>query len=693
MGVNGVSFLSSEFLTQYEGKQPKNKGPLFEVVYLRTYSRFIPEKKRRETWQETCKRVVDYSMSLYQGPASEHKLQEEAELMFDKMFNLQVLPAGRTMWIGGTESVKKYSESSFNCAFCVIDSLESFTDVFKLLLVGTGVGFRLEMSDVEKLPTLSPDFELVQLPYQYIGFPSSIEHTFAEEHYTDRSVVIHIGDSKDGWAESLEMFLEYLAGMRTFVPRRIELLYNAIRPEGSRLKTFGGRAAGHAGLQEMFERLGQVIKGCGGKLSPVDALDVCNLIAKNVVVGGTRRSAQVALGSPQDTTFIEAKLSLYTQNESGKWVVDESKSQRTMSNNSITYRSKPSKQDLSKVFERIMVNGEPGFFNLEAAKKRRPNAEGSNPCMEISLDNHGVCNLSTVVLTSHLREDGTIDRYSVEESIRLATRIGMRQTNVTLSMPKWDEVQKRDRLTGVSMTGVMDAFDALGWEFDSFPAITLLSELNEAANSEADDYAYEMRIPRPLLVTAIKPEGTLSLLPTVSAGLHRGFAPYFIRRISVSAVDPVAKALQSIGVPNEPDATKENSGRLKFSFPIKTAAKIAASAEPARRQLDRYLTMQRYYTDHNSSCTLTLAAEEVGEIVDMVHENWDEVIACAFLPKFTKSFPQMPYEEITEEQYNEMMLDFPDLSTLGEVVNRFEQDELVEDELEADCSGGACPVR
>lgn len=697
-------YLSDAFLSQYEGVQPRNKGILFEITYLRTYSRWIPELKRRETWLETCARVTEYSVGLYQGPATKEELIAEAELMFDKMFNLEVLPAGRSMWIGGTEAGKKFAEANFNCSYLNIESIRDFCDVFALLLCGCGVGFGVREENVSKLPKFRTDIEVEHADYKPLLPSMREEYTGYNVDLAPGLITITIGDSKEAWVEALRLFLRlhekseagYLFGLN---PSRIVMNYDSIRPSGERINTFGGRAAGHNGLKEMFERLSELFKDTGGKLDSVAAMDVCNLIAKNVVVGGTRRSAQIALASPGDRHFMDAKLEVYPERrllEDGTTFFgtpDPKKDQRSMSNNSVAYKSKPSREEIDYIFNNIKVNGDPGFFNQEAALKRRPNVEGLNPCAEILLDSYGVCNLSTVVISSHVK-DGVLDQFALGESFRLATRIGMRQTNVTLSMPHWDTVQKRDRLTGVSMTGYMDALDACGIHFDSEASKMALEFWRWSANHEADIYADEMRIPRPLLVTAVKPEGTLSLLPTVSPGMHRGYAPYFIRRISVSAIDPVAKALIHLGVKFEGDATKNKSGRLKFVFPVKTNSSIPASAEPARDQFKRYLNFQKYYTDHNTSCTLTIGNDEWQEIAGLVHENWDDIVACAFLGKMEDSHPQLPYQRVSEEVYNEYAKDFPDLSELAKWVNYYEIEETEADlDEDAQCATGACPIR
>lgn len=677
-------FLSSSFLSQYEGKTPPLAGKLFYPVYLRTYSRFLPEKKRRERWDETVARVVNYSMELYQGASPRQDLINEAEELYDSIFNLKVLPAGRSLWIGGTRSAERFGEANFNCSFVVIDSLEAIGDLFQLLLCGCGVGFRVLPEDVGALPTFSK-VKVVNKPYEPQDYrPEGTEYDF-ERAEDDEGVVasIEIGDSREGWVTALREFLS-LSSIRNVPEAIFSINYDWIRPEGSRIETFGGRAPGPAGLMEMFTNLTKVINRSGGRLSPVDVMDMCNFIAKNVIVGGTRRSSQIALGAPTDQEFIDAKKMLW---------LDRQNLQRTMSNNSIVFKEKPTREQISEVFKGIKVNGEPGFLNLTAMRKRHTTADGTNPCGEIALRSRGFCNLTTVNLTAFI-ENGEFNYGGAQRAIKLATRVGARATNITVSLPEWDKIQKSDRLLGVSITGIMDTFDRMGWEFDSPEAITLLQLLRAWANIEADHYSFEMRIPRPLLVTCIKPEGSLSQLPTVSSGVSRSYAPYFIRRVRVSAMDPVGKALSQLGVPNEPDQSK--SERLVFSFPISSGAKSSANEEPVRRQFERYLTTMKHYTDHNTSTTITISENEWTEIEDLVYDRFDEVVGCSFLPKYTDAYPQMPYEEITREQYEEMMKTFPNLDNLADLVNEFENEEYesdteaTEDKCEA---GGACPLR
>jgi adenosylcobalamin-dependent ribonucleoside-triphosphate reductase len=665
-----MKLLSEEFLAKYRKQTPKNAGVLFYPIYLRTYSRWLEDKQRRERWDETVERVVEYSLSLYQGPNKDHV--GEAEHLYDSIFNLKILPAGRTLWIGGTKAAEKCPEVNFNCSFRIIDGLEAFTDLFHLLLCGCGVGFRVLEGDVATLPSFKQTELIID---EYVSHPYG--HREEDTHTVDLcpGIYIQVGDSRAGWVKALEDFLHYSRSGGS-----IHMNFSNVRPAGERIKGFGGHAPGPEGLMEMFRNVNSIINASGGRLSPVDCMDICNYIGKNVIVGGTRRSSQIALGSPEDEDFMEAKKDLWSTKQN---------LQRAMSNNSVVFESKPSFEKIQEVFKGIRNNGEPGFFNLEAARKRRPDMEGINPCAEILMDSRGFCNLATVNWKAYA-EKGVFNIYGALEALRLAVRLTMRMTNVTVSLPKWDYVQKRDRLLGDSLTGLMDALDLVGLEFDDPQAIQIFKTMKAEAREEANAYAFEMRVPAPLLVTTIKPEGTLSQLPTVSSGLHRSYAPYFIRRVRYSAMDPACQALQKLGVPNEPDQGKAE--RIVFSFPIKTDAKISANEEPARRQFERYLTMMEHYVDHNASCTLTIGEGEWEEMEKLVFDNFDKVVACAFLPKYTDAFPQMPYEEITKEQYEKLAAEFPNLDSLPDLVNQIETGEF-ESELEEECKGGFCPVR
>jgi ribonucleoside-diphosphate reductase alpha chain/ribonucleoside-triphosphate reductase len=503
--------------------------------------------------------------------------------------------------------------------------------------------------------------------------------------------------------------------------------YDNVRQQGEILKTFGGRASGHTALRDMFKQIHKVVCRGTNKLSTVQAMDIMNIIGSCVVVGGVRRSSEITLFDIGDKEVMDAKVDLWSDPAKADFYY------RGMSNNSIYFTSKPTKAQLEDIFKRVLNNGEPGFINATAAAKRRPNYAGTNPCAEILLADNGVCNLSEVNVAGFVGYDASkrpyIDFNKLADAIKLATRVGLRMTNVELELAHWDVVQKRDRLTGVSLTGFVEAMDAVGVDSsdpNSFVPITtedgsyyslllgdFLRTLNITANEEANIYAKEMRIPAPLLVTTVKPSGTISQLPTVSSGGHSSYAPYYIRRVRISSFDPLAKTMLAVGYPVYPEATTmrpeefvklSNFERMKvldsaqtwvIEFPIKTSAKRSANSESAVEQLSRYFTLQEYWTDHNTSITITFSPEEVDEIIEMILENWDHYIGVSFLPKNTTAYPLLPYEEINAEEFAKRRNQVEHITwenIVAELVQR-ESKQTEEDEFDPDCVGGACPVR
>lgn len=717
-------YLSNDFIQSYENKEvPFGGNGLGHFVYLRTYSRWLHDKNRRETWIETVRRVVEYSMNLYQGSASKEQLIKEAQDMFDAMFHLRVFTAGRTLWIGGTEAEKKFGTANFNCAFVVMDKIDAFTDLFHLLMVGSGVGFRILPADVDKLPVFNPTIVVAHKPYNGKAINERREDSVVFEEKEDTlnaltSVHIVIGDSKQGWVQALEY---YLQAMQRSDVESIIFNYDSVRPAGEILKTFGGRASGHTALKRMFRNIHKIITRTKvfidskrGKLTTLDVLDINNHIGYNVVVGGVRRTSEIALFDINDTDVLNAKLGLWEPGSK-----NYGNDQRGMSNNSVFFEEKPSRDVLLNIFDRIEHNGEPGFVNAVAARKRRPNFQGLNPCAEILLDDRGVCNLTEVNIAAFVSDDGLIDHSGLYNAIRLATRIGLRQTNVTLDLSEWDVIQKRDRLTGVSLDGVMDFLDKQ-IEFDTDfkhdgPLHAFFENLAIIANDEARMYAKEMRVPEPLLVTTIKPSGTISKLPNISSGIHRGRAPYYIRRVRITASDPLAKVMFDLGYPIYPENNSNGPTVQEFDlmgaidkwnalqhantwvieFPNKAPTKIGIDEESAIDQFKRYLLFQDTWTDHNTSVTINFSPDEVDDLVDIILNNWDSYVAVSFLPKNTTVYPLLPEESIDQKEYDRRTgLLEPNISqAMLELLYRYEDSNLSTELIDPSCATGACPVR
>lgn len=315
----------------------------------------------------------------------------------------------------------------------------------------------------------------------------------------------------------------------------------------------------------------------------------------------------------------------------------------------------------------------------------------------------------------------------LENAIRLATRIGLRQTNITLDLPEWDTIQKRDRLIGVSLSGVMDFQDALGWvqkphgdttyttHSISTELAILLSRLKLIAESEALRYASEMRIPAPLLSLTIKPSGTISKLPTISAGIHRNRAPYYIRRVRITSSDPLAKVMLNAGFPVYPLVTSQGYTEAQYyemkpyelaielqkahtwviEFPVKTSATQRSMDESAVSQFGRYLDFQRYWTTHNTSVTIEFAPEEIPDLVEMLLQHWNEYVGVSFIMKNTTAYPQLPEQVITEEEYLRRYAQIQHItpSKILEDLQTIEFENAMTELLDADCIGGACPIR
>ncbi|MDR3225149.1 MAG: ribonucleoside-triphosphate reductase, adenosylcobalamin-dependent, partial [Clostridiales Family XIII bacterium] len=414
--------ITDEFVSAYKHR-PSPMNQLGSFVYYRTYSRWVPDEQRREYWWETVRRSVEYNCSLV--PTS----KEEAEQLFRNVFELKQFLSGRTFWVGSTDVSKYYPMSNYNCSFQVIDSFASFRDIFYLLMVGSGVGVRVLKRDIEKLPPIRADIEIIHESYTPMLRTLRQDSTAVEYTHND-TVKIMIGDSKEGWVQSMDYFLRILWSAEFRKIKTIILNYDHVRSKGEKLKTFGGTASGHQSMKNMFLKIGKVIektsvRAIDGrvKLLPIDCMDIANIIGENVVVGGVRRTAEIVLVDQDDEECIGAKSELYKK-ENEKWVLDPEIAHRQMSNNSIYYTRKPTRDGLNWHLKQMRYSGEPGWVNEKAGKKRRPNFQGVNPCAEILLDSKGLCNLTTLNVMGFVDEDGKLDREGLLAAQRLSARAG-----------------------------------------------------------------------------------------------------------------------------------------------------------------------------------------------------------------------------------------------------------------------------
>jgi len=806
--------LSEEFLSKYK-HLPSPMKQLGSFVYYRTYSRYLPYEGRREYWWETVKRAVEYNCSLV--PTS----VEEAEKLYDNIFYLRQFLSGRTLYIGGTLVSEKYPTSNFNCSFSVIDNFESFKDAFYLLMIGSGFGFRILKNDVSKLPKVKTNIEVIHKDYTPV-LKDKREDNTSIIFINNNMIKIIVGDSKGGWSQALDYYFKILWDKDFTDIKTVVFDYNYVRPKGERLKTFGGTASGYESLKSMFSKVNKIINKEGLiqgldkiKLRPINCLDMLASIGENVVIGGVRRTSLIALIDSDDDECIKAKSNLYKQSSNGKWEIDSELSHRQMSNNSIYYKEKPSREQIHWQVEQMRYSGEPAFVNEITGNKRRSNFNGVNPCFtgdmnlltsdgyktfeeldgkevkivnlngeissgkvwcngekdivevqlsnnkvikctpdhvlmlencqeckaveslnknlsayygknptvisikildkqkvydfsepstnwgivenvvahncaEILLDANGLCNLTTVNVYAFV-SDGTLDLISLLEAQRLSAKAGYRMTCVELELPKWNIIQKRDRLTGCSLTGWQDMVNATDMSKDQ--EAELLRELRKVAHDTIKIYAEELGFPVSLLITTVKPEGTLSQIPGVSSGVHYSESDWFIRRVRINAHDPLVKVCEELNYPIFPEVGQEmeTCTTKVIEFPVKSPIGRTKYDVSAIEQLENYKMFMDCYVDHNASITVTVRDNEWGEVEEWMYNNWDDVVAVSFLSLSDSFYKLMPYEAITEEEYNRRVSEMKPF--IPSLISKYEEVETEFDIGNDGCSSGVCPVR
>lgn len=680
--------IPESFLSEFKHVQ-NPMDQLGSFVYYRTYSRWLEDEKRRESWLETVLRAVEYNCSLV--PTS----KEEAMKLFRNIFELKQFLSGRTFWVGNTGVSKEHPMSNYNCSFEVIDTFNAYRDLFYLLMVGSGVGVRVLKTDTDKLPKVRTNVEIIHQAYEPLPKNQRKDSTSFDTMHND-TAVITVGDSKEGWAQSIELFFKVLYSFEYRDITTLVINYDNVRPKGAKLKTFGGTASGYTSMKNMFTKIDKVVKNAGRrtidtkvKLRPIDCLDIANIIGENVVSGGVRRTAEIALLDQDDKECIQAKSELYKK-VGEKWVIDAEIAHRQMSNNSIYYTKKPTREQLNWHLNQMRYSGEPGWVNEEAGLKRRPNFKGVNPCAEILLDSKAMCNLTTVNVMAFV-VNGILDRAALMEAQKLSARAGYRMTCTEMELPDWDAIQQRDKLLGCSLTGWQDMVNATGLTAEE--QVSLLSELKETARASAKAYADELGMKEPLLITTVKPEGTLSNLPGVSSGVHFSHAPYYVRRVRISSDDALVKVCEELGYPVFPEVGQalESCKTKIVEFPCKAPAGKVKADVSALEQLEIYKMFMTYYVEHNCSITVHVRDHEWADVEQWVWDNWDDTVALSFLSYDDNFYEMLPFEEITLDEYEKRVKEMKPF--VPSLIAKYEKEETDFDIGASECSGGQCPVR
>lgn len=624
---------------------------LQRYVAMSRYARWIDEKGRRETWEETVQRLIDFWVAKYPDlfPAEE---------MYSAIVNMETMPSMRSLMTAGA-ALERDNIAGYNCSYVAIDDPRAFDEICFVLMNGTGVGYSVERQAISKLPIVA-------------------------ERFYDTDTVIKVADSKQGWASSLRQLISLL--YQGLTPKWD---VSGVRPAGARLKTFGGRASGPSPLVDLFKFTVQLFnKAAGRKLTSVECSDLVCKIAQVVVVGGVRRSALICLSNLTDERMRNYK--------SGQWWVDDG--QRALANISAAYTERPDIGIFLKEWTALYESksGERGIFNRVAADKaalatgRREvgHAWGTNPCGEIILRPNEFCNLSECVVR---RGDSFED---LKRKVRVAAILGTFQSSLTdfkYLRKQWADNCKEERLLGVSLTGIMDHPVLSGnqqyFEEDTIDLDFALRELRELAIETNIEWAEKLCISPSVAITTIKPSGTVSQLVDSASGIHPRYSKYYVRTVRADVKDPLATFLKEQGVPCETDVT--NSSNLVFGFPVRSPdGAVLRNDISALEQLEHYLVYKNNWCEHNPSITVYVREHEWLAVGAWVYQHLDEVGGISFLPHSDHVYQQAPYQEVSPDLFFKLEQQFPVIQ--WDKFNAYEGDDSTIVTGELACVGGAC---
>lgn len=591
-----------------------------DFVAVDKYCRWVPELGRRETWEEAVTRYFDYLNNRFELkkklPIS---MMEDLNKAKQMMINREIFGSMRALMTAGP-ALDKDDVAAYNCCYVAVNSIESFSNILYTLACGTGVGFSVERDEINNLPHV----------------PSTL---------VPANVSIVVEDSREGWANAYKCFITEL-----FNGKHFTVDVSKIRPAGTRLKTFGGRASGPEPFIRLIKFTANIFYAARGrKLKPIEVHDLVCQIADSIISGGVRRSALISLSDLSDYEMAHAK--------SGPWW--EKNGRRSLANNSAVYESKPDMGTFLKEWSSLYDSrsGERGICNREAMKSiaakagRNPDFKfGTNPCSEIILRPNQFCNLSTVVVKPNDQAPQLI------EKIRLATILGTIQsamTNFTYftsnNNSTFETNCKEERLLGVSMTGIFDNNLTNGGQ-GAQELKKLLEALKFVAHGINKAWADVLMIEPSKSITCIKPEGTTSCVAGSASGLHPRYDHYYIRRIRMEKDSPMANFMRDSGIPSEPCVMKPDHTAV-FSFPIKADFGVTQKEVNAVGHLNLWLAYQLWYCDHKPSVTVNYTDNDFMYIGGWLWENWSLVSGVSFLPSEDHVYQQAPFESITLQEY------------------------------------------
>ena len=619
---------------------------LRQFQFYDKYSRFNYDLGRRETWIETVDRAVEYLREL-----SDYRLpQETYERIREGILNMKVMPSMRLLAMAGP-AARRNNIAIYNCSYMTVDSIDSFVEALIISMSGCGVGYSVESQYVEQFPRI----------------------TRQNGHALRQHVVV---DSSEGWAEAVRIGLE-----AWFNGEDVTFDYSEVRPAGAPLRVKGGRASGPEPLRKMldFART-RILSRQGSFLRPLDAHDIMCAVGDAAVSGGVRRTAMISLFDYDDKEMRHCKDGDFWRNNSQRW----------NANNSAVWPERELAQSEITRFVLDMVEsgrGEPGIFNRKAATESRPERRssavfGTNPCGEIILRPFQFCNLTSAVA----REDDDFE--SLKDKVELATIIGTIQSMATYFPGLRDEWRKNceeERLLGVDLNGQMDSLAAQDADIQD--------RLREVVVETNAQYATVLGISQSAACTCVKPSGNSSQLLNSSSGLHARWAPYYIRNVRVASHSPILKVFSDAGAPINPEngQTPDNATTWVIHFPVKAPENaVVRNERSALEQCDFWLQNKLHYTEHNPSVTITYKEDEVLDIIKWIWEHQDKIGGMAFLPAYDAQYDQMPYVDITEDEFERLNAEFPSIDFSK--IYRYEEEDLTTAAQEFACLAGGCDM-
>jgi ribonucleoside-diphosphate reductase alpha chain len=649
-----------------------------KLQFYDKYSRFQHDLNRRETWPEAVIRVIDY---LINTADPQHKISpNEWQDLCEAILGLEIMPSMRLLQMAGPALTAHGQVGAYNCAYLPIDTQNAFVELLFILMQGTGVGYSVESRYISKLPKVG-----------HMNWHMELSPTTVE-------------DSTEGWCNALVYGLtQWWSGVN------VKFDYSLIRPQGAPLKTKGGRASGPEPLKRLLDFVYHTLLGAQGRqLTTLECHEIACMCGDIVHVGGVRRAALICLFDRLDLSIANCK--------SGEWWNE--KPWLAMANNSAVFEHQPSIQEFLYFWGDLVDSGsgEPGIFNRQNAyetcanrmhKRDAKHDFGTNPCGEIILRPRQFCNLTIAVA----RPEDTL--FDLKRKVRLATLLGTLQSTLTNFgyledlNGDWKKNCEEERLLGVDITGIQDnpvlqyrsqricfpPMDADGKPMNWLARRESLALLRDYAISMNQLYAEALGIPHSASVTCVKPSGNSSQLLNTASGLHARFAPYYIRRFRIGAYTPIAALLKESGVPYNPENGQnlEDATVLVFEFPVASPADaLTQDKMSAYDQLQNWLELKLYYTEHNPSTTVRIAPEEWISAADWIFSNWNFVGGLAFLPKDGGSYTLAPYEEITKERYEELLKAMPTVDYSKLV--RYEREDQTTGSQEWACTGDKCEL-